>query len=167
MFTAQFLLEKIPLTWTDLLWGYEKQFFGWRLPTEIANARLKTTPSFNALEFELAGVQKDQDWKVGRLLGALSKQESVPESVSQERWLYVTLLRLYENQGSTADTLRRIEEVYADFDYPVEIISFVNFMAPTALSDGWDSSVHTVLENQNQMVKRWKDYLDRTRPRFS
>ena len=164
MFTVQFLLENIPLTWTDILWGYEKQFFGWRVPIEFASAQLKTTPSFDALEFELAGIQKDQDWKVRKLLEELSKQESIPEFVSQEKWIYLTLLRLYENQGPIEDTLRSIEEVYADFCYPGEITSFVNFVGP---QDDWDPRVNTLLENQNRMLMHWKNYLDRTRLRFT
>ncbi|MES2462004.1 MAG: DUF2247 family protein [Armatimonadota bacterium] len=163
-YSTDFITKNIPLTWSDVLWGYEKQLIGWRVPIEIANVRLKTDTSFDLLEFELAGVQKDQDWKVGQIIEELSRKEAIPKLVSKEKWLFLTLLWLYENQDSIEGSLRKVEEVYANFDYPEEIVAFVNFMGP---SNGYDTTSHTLSENQNKMMENWKDYLDKTRARLS
>ena len=49
----------------------------------------------------------------------------------QESWLYAILTWVYEHRDKLPDPLGIVEELYADFDYPPEISSFVRYMPPS------------------------------------
>ncbi|CAK7019983.1 DUF2247 family protein [Saezia sanguinis] len=47
-----------------------------------------------------------------------------------DKWLYIILLYIFNNREKYKDPFEEVEMVYADFDYPEEIESFVRYMSP-------------------------------------
>lgn len=52
-----------------------------------------------------------------------------------------------------------MELIYEDFDFPVEIESFVRYM-PT--SESYQPQQHTLKENQNRLYENWAAYIKKT-----
>ena len=157
MLSAEFLIKSVPHDWSNILWGYKNRLIGWHTPIDIAKARLDAGLPHEELENELAHLGKDEDWKVGEILTILASRKHVLEDIIKRRWLFLVLLWLYQNRDQEIALFDKLGEVYADFDYPDEISSFVPFMPP---EDGYDPTTHTLAENHNRILGKWKEYLD-------
>lgn len=86
-----------------------------------------------------------------RLLSSTShKANCEPKSVSN-KWRYILLLWLYENRKNSSADYDRINTVYADFDYPVDMERLINYMPTHSNTEklGYDNILHN-----------WKNYLD-------
>lgn len=154
---TSFILEKVPLTWPEALWGYEHALLGWRSIVQIAENRL-SNGSDDPMENELASLTKDYTWKVGELLRELSnKCMDVNHNHTTKKWLYLVLAWIYFNRSDFEDPLRMVEVVFAEFDYPKEIKQFVGFMPATS---EYDPCVRTLEENEARLYQLWSEYLD-------
>jgi len=118
------------------------------------------------LEFDLAGVGKDEDFMVGDILEKLAAQNPVLQDSSKRKWLYLSLLRLYEDRGDTGKVMNGLDEIYADFDYPEGIASFVPFQ-----ETWWDNLDPTgMLPNEapyDRIMRKWREFLESERQALS
>lgn len=76
---------------------------------------------------------------------------------SPKNWLYVLLSDVFHRKEEFEDPLGEVEKIYADFDYPEEIESFVRYMPP---KDGYIPSAHTYEENIARLYFHWEHYLN-------
>ena len=76
------------------------------------------------------------------------KQEN---DLINSKWRYILLLWLYENRKDSSADYDRIDTVYADFGYPVDMERFISYMPAHGNTDklGYDNILHN-----------WKDYLN-------
>lgn len=67
------------------------------------------------------------------------------------KWRYILLLWLYENRKDSSADYDRIDTVYTDFGYPVDMERFISYMPAHGNTDklGYDNILHN-----------WKDYLN-------
>lgn len=67
------------------------------------------------------------------------------------KWRYILLLWFYENRKDSSADYDRIDTVYADFGYPVDMERFISYMPAHGNTDklGYDNILHN-----------WKDYLN-------
>lgn len=151
-----FIRERASLSWREALWGYEHQMIGWSDVVELAKDRLRSDS--DAREIELSCLDKSDTSRVGELLRELAASE--PEKLglmSVKKWLYLMLAWTLDNKDRIDDPLGEVETIYADFDYPGEIESFVRYMP---ITDGYDPSHHSKEDNENRLFENWKKYLD-------
>lgn len=158
--SSAFVVAHAGMTWSDILHGYDRQYVGWTCPVEMAKRRVGQGIA-NAVERELAAVEKSNAFRAGELLRELAsvERDRTPTS-SSEKWLYLSLAWIYENRDAFVDPLAHVETVYADFDYPEQIESFVRYMPPT---DGFDPSQHTAEECIDRLLENWTRYLAQSR----
>jgi hypothetical protein len=152
----QFAEKKVRLRWADLLWGYEKALITWRDLVYFAKEK-EIDGVADELELELSTVDKNCVWKVRELAENLRKNESFKEDDLKNNWMFLTLSWIYENRENFADPLELVEEVYADYGYPDQLIPFVRFIPPL---DGYDPASHTKEENVDRLMKNWESYLN-------
>ena len=76
------------------------------------------------------------------------KQEN---DLINSKWRYILLLWLYENRKDSSADYDRIDTVYADFGYPLDMERFISYMPAHGNTDklGYDNILH-----------HWKDYLN-------
>lgn len=130
---------------------------GWSDIVNIATDRL-CAGSNDPLEIELASLNKSEAYQVGDLLRKLassSRDENC--GLAQRKWLYLILAWLFKNKEIIHDALGDVETIYAEFDYPSEIESFVRYMPVT---DGYDPSIHSKNENEKRLFDNWRKYLE-------
>jgi hypothetical protein len=146
-----------------MLWGCEQQLTGWRTVVDLAIHRLPLR-SDNSLELELSTLGKDETARIGELLRALAQTMTDADlTTAREKWVYLLLSSLYRRRDEIADPLAEVESIYADFDYPETLMSFVRYMPP---SDGYKPDQHTADENKMRLFKNWKRYLETTATQF-
>jgi hypothetical protein len=155
-----FIREYVFLSWRDALWGYEHQLICWSDIVAMAEDRLSLVPD-NSTELELAFLGKSDTQQIGELLRDLSNNE--PDdggNLTDKKWLFLVLAWLFKNKEAVADPLAEVASIYADFNYPTEIESFVNYMPVT---DGYDPSNHSIEENKARLYSKWEEYLSKTK----
>jgi hypothetical protein len=153
---SSFLHNRIHLSWNDVLWGYNRQMLGWSAVVDLATDRL-SGESNDPIEIELAGLQKSQAHQVGELLHKLSeKEEAADADLTKRKWLYLTLSWLFENKKNVTDPLGEVETIYADFDYPKELETFVRYMP---VIDDYDPGQHSKAVNEERLFEHWRKYL--------
>ncbi len=87
---------------------------------------------------------------------ALEKLASNMEDYYPEKWLYIILNDVFHRKHEFEDPLGEVEKIYADFDYPEEIESFVRYMPPT---DGYIPAEHSLEENISRLYANWEKFL--------
>jgi hypothetical protein len=150
-----FISSRVSLSWRDALWGYERQYMGWKDIVSLAEDRLRQG-SFNPLEIELASCGKSEAHRVGELLGGLANSEQDTENHIERLWLFLVLAWLYENKDDIQDPFYEVFSVYSDFDYPDEIRHFADYRPAV---DEESRADRTPEESHEMFLTNWKRYL--------
>ncbi len=89
-----------------------------------------------------------------RFLSSTSREATYEPKSVRNKWRYILLLWLYENKKDSSADYDRINTVYADFDYPVDMERLISYMPAHGNTEklGYDNILHN-----------WKDYLDNYR----
>ena len=84
-------------------------------------------------------------------LSLISSDVSIVRNSVSSKWRYILLLWLYENRENSSADYDRINKVYADFGYSVDMEKFISYMPAHGNTEklGYDNILHN-----------WKDYLD-------
>ncbi|CDG75327.1 MULTISPECIES: DUF2247 family protein [Acinetobacter calcoaceticus/baumannii complex] len=153
---ADFINEKVTLSWCDIKWGYKNNLLTSEIPIKKAENSLLTEDYTNA-ELEPSFLIPSESDDIGPFLNELCS-ETNEDSMIREKWLYILLSWLWINRESFEDPLDEVESIYTDFDYPAEIESFIKYIPPT---DGYDPSLYSYAENINRLMKNWEIYLQK------
>jgi hypothetical protein len=156
---TEFLLNKIPLSWDEILYGIENSFIGAKTAVDFAIDRISKKDSTNQKELELAGLLKDEFYKISDLVTGLAEnEERRNENEIKMKWLFLILSWVYVNREQYEDPLGIVEKLYADFDYPEEISEFVRYMP---VQGDYNPGDHSQEENENRIYNLWHDYLNK------
>jgi hypothetical protein len=151
----KFCLDKSRLDWCDVQWGYINHLISWRDVVWLAVQKLTESP-FDEDVKKLSCVGKDTVWLVSEQLEKIVRSIACHEDVVKGKWLYLVLSWLYDTRVEYPDPLGKVEQIYADFDYPDQITSFVRYMPPV---DGRDTLSFNLQENIEAMMNYWRNYL--------
>lgn len=159
----EFICNHIRLSWFDIKWAYEKKLIGWHSIVKHAEY-IVSLGEASQLELELSFKSKEDTHGINLILDDLSVCcMDTDESVTQEKWLFIILLWLFTNRHDYPESLKMVETIYEDFDYPEAIESFVAYMP---VSDGYDPSIHSHRENTERLFSNWQNYLDQESIKF-
>ncbi|UOO81473.1 DUF2247 family protein [Uruburuella testudinis] len=146
--------NKIHLNWSDILWGYEHNYLGWIDVIDISKYFLATQETQkDFLILELSQIDKSSIYKIKPILESLVETKNTYDT---DKWLFMILQNLFINRNEVLDPLGVVENIYADFDYPEEIESFVRYMPR---SYECKPSQLTNDEITLQIYKNWERYL--------
>lgn len=159
MLDYDFVSNKVKLTWKDILYAIKRNLLSPDSAITHAVAQISKTEEYDQLLFDLASLFKGES--VQPYLDKLARlEEGLDESALNEKWLYLVLDWTFENKDKYTDPLGRVEEIYADFNYPEAIVSFVRYMP----SDG--PSLGKTKLNELQLYKKWEEYLNKQGEKF-
>jgi hypothetical protein len=100
----------------------------------------------------LGSLLRDEGGQVPEVLEFLDDPERVHDPrESARKWLFLQLKAAYDEREWLNDPLGVVEEIYADFDYPLAVAPFVRYMP---LRPGDEPGV-------GPLMAKWADYLDR------
>lgn len=156
---AGFIMTRAQMSWRELQFGLINELIDAQAVIDFAVDAVACSKQPSELVVELAGSSRTDP--VDDLLERLASGEPErPEGESHDKWLYLTLAWLYECRGASQDPLQTVEEVYADFGYPEEIVGFVRYMPMDAPDLGSREA------NEQRLMERWKQYLDSSARRY-
>lgn len=146
------------ILWRDVLWALEFNLISDEFVVGLANHHLELGV-YHDLELDLALMNDSFDIRVclNNLVNVTDRGSPVFDSKS--KWLFIALKWLFEKKCEIEDPLGKVELIYEDFDFPVEIESFVRYM-PT--SESYQPQQHTLKENQNRLYENWAAYIKKT-----
>lgn len=154
---SDFFNEKMPLSWFDVKWGYDRGLINAHVPIKKAEDKVCSGGATEA-ELEMSFLMPDNIFNVSKLLDEICQKESKEnDAIPARKWVFISLLWLWLNKDKYVKPLDEVEIIYSDFDYPVQIESFVKYMPPT---DGYQPSKHTQQENQERLMLNWHKYLE-------
>ncbi|WP_375038304.1 DUF2247 family protein [Acinetobacter sp. RW6] len=156
---ADFIDEKVNLSWCDIKWGYENNLLTSEIPIKKAE-NIVSTGSYTKAELELSFLIPSESNDITPFINELCPNFKEDEyAITNQKWLYVILSWLWINRASFEDPLDEVEIIYTDFDYPAEMDSFIKYMPPT---DGYNPSLYSYAENINRLMKNWENYLQKS-----
>lgn len=78
-------------------------------------------------------------------------EDSEDDSTIQDKWRYFILKELYAKKSNYENFNEKVEEIYADFDYPEDMAGFIGYMPSL---DG------------KSMEESWQEYLTSSKGKF-
>ena len=155
-----FIRHRTRLAWRDVRFGFVNEIIDPHVPIELAIDRIIECENPPESLVDLAGASKDDP--ILHLVDQLACEE--PEGSDEEtrdKWLYLVLAWGYEYQEALSDPLDWVTLVYADFDYPAQIVKFVKFM-PTDEPPPESADAAEI-----RLFEHWKQYLEESATRYS
>ncbi len=155
---ASFVMARIEPSFQDLEYGYRMGFLGWKPVVEISTSIAERQEKFSTALIDLISVDRPKPGEVSRLLReiAASERPLASDDLLSRRWLYLTMAWLYANRHNVSNPLETVDWVYAEFDYPEEVASFVYYMPDDAT---FDLTEHCDLTPIDRLMQRWAYYL--------
>lgn len=145
-----FLAEQgIALDAADVLEGVRRGFLKPRVAAVVASKAIaggSTDPLWAAMESDAVSATAAHD----RASAPGGLQEDLRSELTHHKWLFLQLTAAYLSRAALPDPLQAVEMIYADFDYPASIESFVRYMP---LQPGEVPGVEGVFD-------RWRRFLD-------
>ena len=149
---GHYIFKKTPwLNWKELLYGFEHGFIDEKGVSEFACEALTKKSQQEAIE--LASLLPQENYLASNLLQSLADKDLSPETDTTKPWIFLLLSFLLEHQANYEDPLEIVEELYADFDYPEEIIPLVRYMPPP---EGVEGSEERLFENWKIALSAYK-----------
>lgn len=81
----------------------------------------------------------------------INLEDSEDNIMIQDKWRYAILKELYAKKSNYEDFNEKVEEIYADFDYPEDMAGFIGYMPSV---DG------------KSMEESWQEYLTSSEEKF-
>ncbi|HKS23233.1 MAG TPA: DUF2247 family protein [Thermoanaerobaculia bacterium] len=147
--SSDFLRRWSPLTWREVEFGLQQQWLTNQTAIDLAIDRVTAADDARDVA-ELASVLPHEEYKVQEIVGRLADRDS---EYSADKWLFLLLAWLYEHRDEIDDPLGVVEELYADFEYPEAIESFVRYMPPEDPMRVGDA----------HLFDAWRRYIDNRR----
>jgi len=149
-----FINARTGLTWREIAYGIDNGLLRPAAAIDFATACVGSDEDPSSDIVELAGLRPDEPTRelVDKIAGMQSEQDS---AYIRGKWLYLVLAWLFENREAFAEPLAIVEEVYADFDYPEDVASFVRYMPMRGPDLG------SAAANRKRLFDNWKLYLDK------
>ncbi|CAH0066461.1 hypothetical protein ARC63_03895 [Stenotrophomonas geniculata ATCC 19374 = JCM 13324] len=146
-----------PWSQTEVAWALGRHLIDFEVAKHCASEQkgLEEKFNLNSLIERLEGAFPDERNSVAAQLAAFDKNSNEDEIF--RRWLVAFLADAYAKRDEIADPLGEVERIYADFDYPESLESFVRYMPA---SDGYDPAAHSHEQNVARLFENWKRYLD-------
>ncbi len=143
-----------------MAWAMARHLIDFEVVKQCASDQKELEAKFNlnSMVESLESVPPADREKMATRLAVLDG--NLTEDEISTRWLVALLADLYAKREVVADPLGEVEKIYADFDYPESVESFVRYMPATG---GYDPAAHSHEQNVARLVENWKAFLDSAR----
>lgn len=148
------------MNWGDVYWGIKEYLLDIKSVSKFAEEFIMNNSQTSIDEiYELAWETDDRETVldlINRILKKLPAQDNQSNEIIKRRWRYCIVKTLREGEINNSVLLDKIEIVYADFDYPVEMSGFIKYMPP---DDDYNPSNYSIEENEQRMINKIDDFI--------
>lgn len=149
-----FVKHKIIPDWNDIYYGIANNYLSLKCVSEYATMCLKSSPQDETKLLELAWKSDDKEY----LLETIKSISCIDNKMSEDKWKYCIVKDLVENCCDKDKLFFQLDELYASFNYPVDMEEFVSYMP---VKDNYDPSQHTQDENMNRLLEKVQIFLEK------
>lgn len=151
----------IEVKWSTIYWGIKNNLLDAKSVSDYAVNFIDDYPDMDSPELLELAWDNDNESKAIELLETIERKEpdvfKLSDSLDINRWRYCIVKSIRESELSYSEILDKIELIYADFDYPVELAGAVRYMPP---QDEYNPSEHSKEENEQHMISKIDDFLE-------
>lgn len=123
-----------------------------------AMRRLENDDKFCQVEAELAWPNDDILNVMENIEKILEHEQEISEDKISAKWQYCIIKYLRNQNMNFQDFSNKLDELYAEFNYPEEMDEFVSYMP---VKDNYDSTEHTKEENRERILQKVDAFLDK------
>lgn len=150
--TYEFVRDRVRWTWRDVYFGVANEILDLEAHVAFARERMGESEQASVLADIVTGNLQEPIMDVLARLADSEPWRSGQET--REKWLYLVLAWVYTRRSEYSDPLREVEIIYAAFDYPAQVVSFVRYMPMVGPDLG------SRMRNEARLFERWKQYVD-------
>lgn len=147
-----FLKQWVSLCWQDIWYGLQHEFITLEVAMRFCAEKIEVErhPSDDLMALYLS---TDDDEIISTVKILAESESPIPICSLQRKWIYVILSWLYDHRQGYLDPLGMVESVYAAFNYPKVMASFVRYMPMQGPDLGSKE------KNEMRMMARWSAYI--------
>lgn len=150
----------LTINWSDIYWGIKKSLLDIKTVSKFAEDLIINNLYSNIDEiYELAWETEDGEIVLELIKSILKKiplQYNQDNETSMRRWRYCIVKTLRDYEVNSSVLLDKIEIVYADFNYPIEMSGFIRYMPP---DDDYNPSNYSVKENEQHLINKIDNFI--------
>lgn len=147
------------LNWSVIYWGIKSTLIDASSAIDYANKIIENNPKEEeALIIELFILENIDKDEVLLLIGNSVSKERLDEEKSMKILRYIILDSAKKSNKSVHEILDEIGNIYADFNYPSDMNSFVSYMPIE--DDNYNPAEHTPEENEQRLFELFNTFLD-------
>ena len=120
----------MPIDWVMIYYGIKNNFLNIDVAQEFACRKLECDESLSEEEQELLWKANDRLEVLELIAKILNKGKNIEESLekAKDKVRVAIIIYLRETEKNEARLLEKIAMIYADFDYPKDMESFISYM---------------------------------------
>lgn len=151
------------INWSCIYWGVKEQLIGPENAVIYANKLIEK--NYDADIPEIIELLIIDEVNNDNVLSLIKRMVSDKKKLENEKAISIRTLRfiiLYEIQKSITDNqelLDEIETIYADFNYPSDMESFISYMP--IQDDEYDTSMHSTQENEQHLIDNFNTFMNK------
>ncbi len=148
------------LSWHSIYWGIEKDILSPESAILYAEKIIELNQEIDDPEIIalLISESTGKDVILSLIEDIISNAPQLKNSEETDLRLlrYLLLSELKENAQDSKRLLSEIENIYADFDYPTDMESFIAYMPA---SDSYNTSEHSEEENIQHLIENFDSFM--------
>lgn len=163
MYSIKFENHLNLINWSCIYWGIKEQLIRPENAVMYANKVVEENPDIDTPEIiELLIIDEANN---GNVLPLIEKMFSDKKALYDKKANSIRTLRfifLFEIQKNITDNqelLDEIENIYADFNYPSDMESFIYYMP--IQDDEYDVSEHSSQENEQHLIDKFNTFMNK------
>ncbi|WP_432409619.1 DUF2247 family protein [Wukongibacter sp. M2B1] len=158
----------IQVKWSTIYWGIKNNLLDLKSVSDYAVNFINNYPDIDIPELLELAWDNDDKSKTIELLETIAKKQPdifrLLDPLDIKKWRYCIVKSLRESELSNSEILDKVELIYSDFGYPVELAGAVRYMSP---KDGYNPNDHTKEENEQHMICEIDKFLEVERESLS
>lgn len=148
------------LSWRSIYWGIEKNILSPKNAILYAGKIIELNPEIDTPEIIslLISESTEKDVILSLIEDIISNTPELENNEESNMRLirYIVLSELKEKIQAPDSLLSEIENIYADFDYPTDMESFIAYMPA---SDSYNTSEHSEEENIQHLIQNFNSFM--------
>lgn len=150
------------INWSCIYWGIREQLIEPESAVLYANKVVENNPNTDTPEIiELLITDSANDDNVLPLIERMfsdKKELHNTKAISVRTLRFIFLFEIQKSAKNNQDLLDKIESVYADFNYPSDMESFISYMPPE--DDEYNVSEHSIQENKQRLTAKFNTFMN-------